>query len=90
MSRTKGPVTRISIPSDEEYQWLDAIREDLGLTWRGMMLKAEQRLLAAERTWPAEFQTPRNTILVEPDSEADTDSASSSLEDEAEGTEGSA
>jgi hypothetical protein len=85
MGRSKGPVTRISIPADEEYQWLNAIRQDLGLTWRGMMLKAEQRLLAAERTWPAEFQTPTETILVEPDSKAGVDSAPSSLEDEVEG-----
>lgn len=49
--------TRIRITSQEEYEWLDSVREKYGLTWRGMLLKAEQRLLAAERHWPAEFQT---------------------------------
>jgi hypothetical protein len=60
MSRSSGPSdynTRVSIPSQEEYEWLNAIREELGLTWRGMMLKAEQRLLAAERHWPASLQS---------------------------------
>ena len=55
MSRSSSPSdynTRINIRSQEEYEWLDSVRKGLGLTWRGMMLKAEQRLLAAERTWP--------------------------------------
>ncbi|QLC35657.1 hypothetical protein EFA46_015465 (plasmid) [Halarchaeum sp. CBA1220] len=69
MTRTKGPVTRISVPSDDEYEWLNTIREDLGLTWRGLMLKAEQRLRTTEQTWPAEFQT--QTVLVASDAEAE-------------------
>lgn len=60
MSRSSSPSdynTRINIPSQEEYEWLDSVRKGLGLTWRGMMLKAEQRLLAAERTWPPALRT---------------------------------
>lgn len=52
--------TRIRITSQEEYEWLDSVRVKYGLTWRGMLLKAEQRLLAAERHWPEEFQTPEH------------------------------
>jgi hypothetical protein len=52
--------TRIRVTSQEEYEWLDSVRMKYGLTWRGMLLKAEQRLLAAERHWPAEFQTPEH------------------------------
>ena len=52
--------TRIRITSQEEYEWLDSIRRKYGLTWRGMLLKAEQRLLAAERHWPEEFRTPEH------------------------------
>jgi hypothetical protein len=57
-SRSTDYSTRIAVPQ-EEYEWLDAVRDNLGLTWRGMMLKAEQRLLAAERTWPPKHRTQR-------------------------------
>jgi len=84
MSRSSSPSdynTRINIPSQEEYEWLNSVRKGLGLTWRGMMLKAEQRLLAAERTWPPALRTqyvvsaPDQSdadLEVEPETEADT------------------
>lgn len=76
MTRTTGPITRISIPSKEEYEWLNAIRQDLGLTWRGMMLKAEQRLLAAECAWPDSFRTEATLTdtSARPDADAETES----------------
>lgn len=43
--------TRIKIADSDQYAWLDAVRDDLGLTWRGLMLKAEQRLLVSEQGW---------------------------------------
>lgn len=43
--------TRINVSDADQYAWLDAVREELGLTWRGLMLKAEHRLLASERAW---------------------------------------
>ena len=52
--------TRIRITSQEEYEWLNSVRRKYGLTWRGMLLKAEQRLLAAERHWPEEFRAPEH------------------------------
>jgi hypothetical protein len=64
--------TRINIPSQEEYEWLDSVRNDLGLTWRGMMLKAEQRLLAAERTWPPALRT-QHVVTARAQSDADID-----------------
>lgn len=36
--------------TDEQYEWLDSLREEMGLTWRGLALKGEQRLLISERT----------------------------------------
>lgn len=54
--------TRIRVSSQEEYEWLDSVRVKYGLTWRGMLLKAEQRLLAAERHWPEEFQTSEHLL----------------------------
>jgi len=82
MSRSSSPSdynTRINISSQEEYEWLDSVRKGLGLTWRGMMLKAEQRLLAAERTWPPAFQTQdvvpapaQSAAEAERETEADT------------------
>lgn len=54
--------TRIRVSSQEEYEWLDSVRTKYGLTWRGMLLKAEQRLLAAERHWPEEFQTSEHLL----------------------------
>ena len=41
--------TRIEISDADEYEWLVTVREDLGLTWRGLMLKAEQQLVATEQ-----------------------------------------
>jgi hypothetical protein len=64
--------TRINIPSQEEYEWLSSVRKGLGLTWRGMMLKAEQRLLAAERTWPPGLRT-QNVVSLPAQSDADTE-----------------
>ncbi|WP_251344540.1 hypothetical protein [Haloplanus halophilus] len=73
--------TRIRITSQEEYEWLDSVRENYGLTWRGMLLKAEQRLLAAERHWPEEFRTPEhlragNRVDADGDAELAGDAAS--------------
>jgi len=76
--------TRIRVSSQEEYEWLDSVRVKYGLTWRGMLLKAEQRLLAAERHWPEEFRTPEHligdahvdaddTVEMEDETGADTD-----------------
>jgi len=73
MSRSSSPSdynTRINIPSQEEYEWLDSVRKGLGLTWRGMMLKAEQRLLAAERTWPPALRT-QHVVSAPAQSDAD-------------------
>jgi len=59
--------TRITVSDPDQYAWLDAVREELGLTWRGLMLKAEHRLLASERAWadpsghPGESQTDSTT-----------------------------
>jgi hypothetical protein len=73
MSRSSSPSdynTRINISSQEEYEWLDSVRKGLGLTWRGMMLKAEQRLLAAERTWPPRLRT-QHVVSAPAQSDAD-------------------
>ena len=77
-SRTTDYSTRISVPQ-EEYKWLDAVRDNLGLTWRGMMLKAEQRLLAAERTWPPKHRTQR---VVPTDAHADDATEAGEKEDD--------
>ncbi|RNJ22533.1 hypothetical protein Nmn1133_12855 [Halosegnis longus] len=93
MSRPSSPSdynTRINIPSQEEYEWLNSVRKGLGLTWRGMMLKAEQRLLAAERTWPPALRTQHVVsapdqsdadIEAERDVEADTEAEAESDSD---------
>jgi hypothetical protein len=78
--------TRINIQSQEEYEWLDSVRKGLGLTWRGMMLKAEQRLLAAERTWPPTIRT-QDVVPAPAQSNADIDAehrAEAATEPEAE------
>ena len=82
--------TRINIQSQEEYEWLNSVRKGLGLTWRGMMLKAEQRLLAAERTWPPVLRSQHVVsapdqsdadIEAERDVEADTEAEAESDSD---------
>lgn len=52
-SKSLGHNTRIKIECEKEYAWLNSVRTELGLTWRGLMLKAEQRLLASEQEWPS-------------------------------------
>jgi hypothetical protein len=77
--------TRIRITSEEEYEWLNSVRQEYGLTWRGMMLKAEQRLLASEGHWPKEFQTPESLRAgnsVNPDDTTGTDGGHPSGTDE--------
>lgn len=45
----RPPRSRFEV-TDEQYEWLDSLREEMGLTWRGLALKGEQRLLISERT----------------------------------------
>lgn len=69
------PVSKIKI-TDAQFEWLDSIREEMGLTWRGLILKGEQRLLVSERP----LLNPR----FEDESEEDEDESEEEEKDESE------
>ncbi|WP_424016326.1 hypothetical protein ACOZ4N_00925 (plasmid) [Halorientalis pallida] len=37
-------ITRVVIPNESQYAYLDQIREDYGLTWRGLLIRGAERL----------------------------------------------